>query len=69
MDTLGRRCGVGGDWNDIDRQSASLRAKSVDQACRDVMVLLMTCCGMSAVFGVAAIALKVVCGVDPAADM
>ncbi|KAL7483356.1 hypothetical protein ACHAW6_009007 [Cyclotella cf. meneghiniana] len=69
MDTLGRRCGVGGEWNDIDKQSASLREKSADQACRDVMLSLMTCSCMSAVFGVAAIALKVACGVDPEADV
>jgi hypothetical protein len=69
MDTLGRKCGVGGDWNDWDKQSASLREKSVDQSCRDGVVSLMTCCGMAAVFGVGAIALKVACGVDPSADM
>lgn len=69
MDTLGRKCGVGGEWNNIDKQSASLRDKSVDQSCRDVLISLMTCCGMAAVFGVGGIALKVACGVDPAADM
>jgi hypothetical protein len=69
MDTLGRKCGVGGEWNDVDKQSASLREKSVDQSCRDVMVSLMSCCGMAAVFGVGAIALKIACGVDPAADL
>ena len=69
MDTLGRKCGVGGEWNDNDKQCASLREKSIDQSCRDVLVSLMTCCGMSAVFGVGAIALKVACGIDPAADM
>ena len=69
MDTLSRKCGVGGEWNDVDKQCASLREKSVDQSCRDVLISLMTCCGMSAVFGVGAIALKVTCGIDPAADM
>ncbi|KAL7506977.1 hypothetical protein ACHAXN_004193 [Cyclotella atomus] len=69
MDTLGRKCGVGGEWNDVDKQSSSLREKSVDQSCRDVMVSLMSCCGMAAVFGVGAIALKIACGVDPAADI
>lgn len=69
MDTLGRRCGVGGTWNDVDDRSSSLRVKSVDQACGDVRVSLVLCCGLSAVFGVAAIALKIVGGVDPVADM
>mmetsp|Transcript_28168 Transcript_28168/g.51488 ORF Transcript_28168/g.51488 Transcript_28168/m.51488 type:complete len:254 (-) Transcript_28168:270-1031(-) len=69
MDTLGRKCGVGGDWNDIDGQSTSLREKSVDQTCHDVRASLMACSGMAAVFGVLAIALKVAGGVDPVADM
>jgi len=69
MDTLGKKCGVGGEWNDIDAQSVSLREKSVDQTCHDARVSLMTCSGMSAVFGVAAIALKIAGGVDPVADM
>jgi len=67
MDTLGRKCGVGGEWNDVE--SASLREKSVDQTCHDVRASLMTCSGMAAVFGVAAIALKIAGGVDPVADM
>jgi hypothetical protein len=69
MDTLGRKCGVGGEWNDLDAQSASLREKSVDQTCYDVKASLMTSCGMATAFGVAAIALKIACGVDPVADM
>jgi hypothetical protein len=36
MDTLDRKCGVGGEWNDLDAQSASLREKHVDQTCYDV---------------------------------
>ena len=69
MDTLGRKCGVGGEWNDLHAQSASLRDKSVNQTCHDVRASLITCCGMATVFGVAAIALKIACGVDPVADM
>ncbi|KAL3788547.1 hypothetical protein ACHAW5_009393 [Stephanodiscus triporus] len=69
MDTLGRKCGVGGEWNDLDAQSASLREKSVDQTCYDVRASLMTSCGMATAFGVVAIALKIACGVDPVADM
>ena len=37
---LGRKCGVGGDWNDVE--SASLREKSVDQTCHDVRASLPT---------------------------
>ena len=69
IDTLGRKCGVGGQWNDIDAQSASLREKSINQTCQDVRSSLMTCAGMSAVFGVGTIALKIVGGVNPAVDM
>ena len=68
-DTLGRKCGVGGNWNDIDAQSASLRAKSIDVTCRDVRVALMNCSAMAAVFGVATMALKIAGGVDPVLDM
>jgi hypothetical protein len=60
---------VGGEWNDVDLQSASLREKSVDQTCSDVIASLTTCCGMATVFGLAAIALKVACGIDPLTDM
>lgn len=70
MDTLGRKCGVGGEWNDIDAiQSSSLREKSIDQTCRDVRASLMSSCGMAAVFGVGAMALKIAGGVDPLVDM
>ncbi len=68
-DTLGRKCGVGGTWNDIDDQSSSLREKSIDMTCNDVGVALVTCCGMASVFGVAAISLKIAGGVDPVIDM
>ena len=69
MDTLGRKCGVGRDWNDIDGQSTLLREKLVNQTCHDMRASLMACSGMAAVFGVAAIALKIAGGVDPVADM
>jgi hypothetical protein len=68
-DTLGWKCGVGGDWNDIDAQSALLRAQSIDQTCRDVRVSLMNCTAIAAVFGVATMGLKIAGGVDPVADM
>ncbi|KAL9189708.1 hypothetical protein ACHAXT_009383 [Thalassiosira profunda] len=70
MDTMGRKCGVGGEWNDIDTaHSPSLREKSIGQTCQDVRVSLMSSCGMAAIFGVGAIALKIVGGVDPLVDM
>jgi len=69
MDTLGRKCGVGGLWNDIDAQSASLREKSINQTCHDVRASLITCSGISAVFGVGGIGLKIAGGVDPVVDM
>ncbi len=68
-DTLGRKCGVGGEWNNMGAQSTSLREKSINQTCRDVRVSLMNCCAMAAVFGVATIALKIAGGVDPVVDM
>ena len=69
MDTLGRKCGVGGRWNDIDAQSASLREKSINQTCHDVRASLITCSGIAAVFGVGSMGLKIAGGVDPVVDM
>ena len=69
MDTLGRKCGVGGKWNDIDAQSASLREQSINQTCHDVRASLISCSGIAAVFGVGSIGLKIAGGVDPVVDM
>jgi len=70
MDTLGRKCGVGGLWNESDvLRSKSLREKSVEQSVDQTWASLITCSGIAAVFGVAGIALKVSSGVDPVIDM
>jgi len=70
MDTLGRKCGVGGLWNESDVfSSKSLREKSVDQSVDQTWASLITCSGIAAVFGVAGIALKIASGVDPMIDM
>lgn len=69
MDTLGRRCGVGGEWNDVDTVSSSLREKSIGQTCQDVRSSLVTCCGVAAVFGIGTMALKIAGGVDPVVDV
>ncbi len=70
MDTLGRKCGVGGLWNESDALSSkSLREKSVDQSVDQTWASLITCSGIAAVFGVAGIALKISSGVDPVIDM
>jgi hypothetical protein len=70
MDTLGRKCGVGGRWNENDvLRSQSLREKSVDQSVDQTWASLITCSGIAAVFGVASIALKIASGVDPVIDM
>ena len=70
MDTLGRKCGVGGLWNESDvLSSKSLREKSIDQSVDQTWASLITCSGIAAVFGVAGIALKIASGVDPVIDM
>jgi len=69
MDTLGRKCGVGGLWNDIDAQSVSLREKSINQTCHDVRASLITCSGIASVFGVGTIGLKIAGGIDPVVDV
>lgn len=68
-DTLGRKCGVGGEWNNMDAQSAALREKSINLTCSDVRVSLMVCSAMAAVFGVGTMAMKIAGGVDPMVDM
>jgi hypothetical protein len=70
MDTLGRKCGVGGLWNENDAlRSKSLRQKSVDQSVDQTWSSLITCSGIAAVFGVAGIAMKISSGIDPVIDM
>ena len=70
MDILGRRVGVGGDWDTNDEKSAaSLRDKSIMQACDDVRASMMTCVGIAAVFSVGAIAAAVASGTNPEPDM
>jgi len=68
MDTLGRKCGVLGKWNDLNAQSVTLREKSIGLSAQDARASLITCCGLSAVYGVGAIAMKIVAGVDCVAD-
>ncbi len=68
IDVLGRRVGVG-EWDDIDSTSLALREKSIAQACGDVCVSLMSCAGMSAVYGVGALAIGVAGGTNALPDM
>jgi hypothetical protein len=49
--------------------NAKLRAKTVEVACGDVKRSLQSCCGMAAVYGVAAGAMTVTCGADVMVDM
>ena len=49
--------------------SALLRRRSIQSASADVKVSLMTCCGMAALYGMAATAVGVATGVQPAADL
>lgn len=69
MNALGQRTGVGGVWKDNDDMSASLRRRAVELACKDVRVSLISCCGMAAVYGLAALSLSAATGIAPQADM
>lgn len=69
IDTLGRRVGVGKDWEDRGKDNNALREKAIMQSCRDVQTSLMTCAGMSAVYGVAALAAGVASGVNAIVDI
>eukprot|EP00934_Nitzschia_sp_Nitz4_P004227 Nitzschia sp. Nitz4//scaffold89_size161592//34285//37170//NITZ4_002366-RA/size161592-processed-gene-0.5-mRNA-1//1//CDS//3329559580//4217//frame0 len=68
MNVLGQRTGVGGGWKDNDDQSPRLRQRAIQLACKDVGVSLMSCCGMAAVYGLSAVALRVATGVSAHAD-
>ena len=70
MDILGRRVGVGSEWDDIDpRFSPALREKSIMEACGDVCVSLMTCAGIGAVYGIGALAIGVTGGTNALPDI
>jgi hypothetical protein len=69
MNVLGQRTGVGGAWKDVDEKSPSLRQRAIQLACKDVKVSLMTCCGMSALYGLSAVAIGVATGIQPSPDM
>jgi hypothetical protein len=70
MDILGRRAGIGGTWENADPNSSpALRQKSILQACGDVRVSLMTCSAITAVYGVAALAVGVATGTNAVVDM
>jgi hypothetical protein len=69
MNVLGQRTGVGGTWKDHNQESSSLRFRSIQLACKDVKVSLMTCCGVAALYGLVAVTMDIATGVDPSPEM
>jgi len=69
VNVLGQRTGVGGSWKDKDDMSSSLRLRAVQTACKDVKVSLQNCCGMAAMYGLAALSFGVATGVSAIPDM
>jgi len=70
MNVLGQRTGVGKlAWSDIDDQSALLRLNAIRLACNDVKVSLMSCCGMSVLYGLAVVTIGVATGIEAAPEM
>ena len=71
MNVLGQRTGVGiHSWNDSDENnSPSLRKRAIGLACKDVKVSLMTCCGMSVLYGLSIVSLNVASGIDSSPEM
>ena len=67
LNILGRREGVGGDWND-KKDGDQIRRRAIEKDCVDVGVSLMSCCGVAVVFGTDSRALAIVTGTDPVAD-
>lgn len=68
LNILGRRVGVGGDWNN-SQDGEKLRRRAVENDCLDVKESLMSCCGVVAIFGTVSRALAIVTGTDAMADM
>ena len=69
IDIVGKLVGVGGEWDDNDTLSASLRKREVERSCIDVKSALMMCSGISVTYGITCLALKLASGIDPVADM
>jgi len=69
MDVLGRRTGVGEEWEDLDDMSHALRTKYIDQACDDIKPSLMLCCALASTYGVGCVAMGISTGVDPLPDV
>ena len=69
MNVLGQRVGVGGQWDDKDSQSASIRDRSIAQACRDVTISMTKCCGLVALFGLAPMAIGTSLGMNAVPDV
>lgn len=70
LDTLARRVGVGGEWDDLDpATSPALRQKSILQACDDVCVALLPCAGMCSIYGLGSIALSIAGGTATLPDI
>lgn len=70
LDILGRRVGVGGEWQDKDPScSSALRQKAIFESCVDVCTAMEFCAGISAVFGIGALALGIAAGSNPIPDI
>ncbi|KAL7580939.1 hypothetical protein ACA910_005756 [Epithemia clementina (nom. ined.)] len=69
MNVLGQRVGVGGQWDNKDSQSASIRDRSIALACRDVTISMAKCCGLAALFGLVPIAVGTALGMNAFPDM
>lgn len=69
MNLIGQRVGVGGQWDDTDDKSSSLRERAVLIACTDVKAALINCCGMAALYGLVPLAFKAAVGLEAVPDM
>lgn len=69
MNVLGQRVGVGGQWDDIDQMSPSLRERNIGQACRDARQALINACRIAALYGLAPLAIGAAFGLNAMPDM
>lgn len=68
MNNLGQRVGVGGQWDDVDEMSPSLRERNVGLASRDVRQALISACGIAALYGIAPMAIGGAFGLNAMLD-
>ncbi|GKY91663.1 hypothetical protein MPSEU_000138200 [Mayamaea pseudoterrestris] len=68
MNILGERIGIGGEWDDFDDKSSTLRERAILSSAADVKLSLTKCCGAAALYGLTPIAVGAGLGLGAVID-